>query len=168
MGVGQRSYFRAPIPYLPLSFSLRVDMSRRTSQASTMVGSDIWQSQEEKSHRTLLLKRAKEAATSQDVFLFLVAFRILNALSIKTFFQPDEFFQSLEPAWQIAFGDHSGVWITWVGFAISMEYGSHSFRNGRTSSVLLFILQSLRSSTGFPLACPICSSFRLISVRNFY
>ncbi|KAI4157907.1 MAG: hypothetical protein LQ342_007912 [Letrouitia transgressa] len=79
-----------------------------------MVGSDIWQSQEEKSHRTLLLKRAKEAATSQDVFLFLVAFRILNALSIKTFFQPDEFFQSLEPAWQIAFGDHSGVWITWL------------------------------------------------------
>ncbi|KAL9042597.1 MAG: hypothetical protein Q9214_003731 [Letrouitia sp. 1 TL-2023] len=88
-------------------------MSRRTSQASTMVGSDIWQSQEEKPHRTLLLKRAKEAATSQDVFLFLVAFRILNALSIKTFFQPDEFFQSLEPAWQMAFGNHSGAWITW-------------------------------------------------------
>ncbi|KAM5465552.1 glycosylphosphatidylinositol anchor biosynthesis [Microsporum audouinii] len=48
-----------------------------------------------------------------DVFLFLVAFRILNALLVRTFFQPDEYFQSLEPAWRIAFGRDSGVWITW-------------------------------------------------------
>lgn len=45
----------------------------------------------------------------------LLALRITNALSIKTFFQPDEYFQSLEPAWQIAFGAESGAWITWVG-----------------------------------------------------
>jgi hypothetical protein len=45
----------------------------------------------------------------------LLALRITNALSIKTFFQPDEYFQSLEPAWQIAFGTESGAWITWVG-----------------------------------------------------
>lgn len=45
----------------------------------------------------------------------LLALRITNALSIKTFFQPDEYFQSLEPAWQIAFGADSGAWITWVG-----------------------------------------------------
>ena len=60
------------------------------------------------------LRRAQHAVTSRDVFLFLIAFRILNALSIKTFFQPDEYFQSLEPAWQIAFGSESGSWITWV------------------------------------------------------
>ena len=53
---------------------------------------------------------------SQNILLFLIAFRILNALSIKTFFQPDEYFQSLEPAWQIAFGEGSGAWITWVCF----------------------------------------------------
>ena len=58
----------------------------------------------------------KEAAISRDIFLFLIAFRILNALSIKTFFQPDEFFQSLDPAWEIAFGRDSGAWISWVGF----------------------------------------------------
>ena len=52
-----------------------------------------------------------------NIFLFLSAFRILNALSIKTFFQPDEYFQSLEPAWQIAFGPDSGAWITWVSEA---------------------------------------------------
>lgn len=59
-------------------------------------------------------RRAREATTSRDVLLFLIAFRILNALSIKTFFQPDEYFQSLEPAWDMAFGPDSGAWITWV------------------------------------------------------
>lgn len=48
------------------------------------------------------------------VFGLLLAFRIVNALSIKTFFQPDEYFQSLEPAWRIAFGADSGAWSTWV------------------------------------------------------
>ena len=64
--------------------------------------------------RRLALKRAQEATVSQDILLFLIAFRILNAFSIKTFFQPDEYFQALEPAWQIAFGEGSGAWITWV------------------------------------------------------
>lgn len=49
------------------------------------------------------------------IFGFLLAWRITNALCIKTFFQPDEYFQSLEPAWKIAFGAESGAWITWVG-----------------------------------------------------
>lgn len=48
------------------------------------------------------------------VFGSLLAFRIVNALTIKTFFQPDEYFQALEPAWKIAFGADSGAWITWV------------------------------------------------------
>jgi phosphatidylinositol glycan class B len=48
------------------------------------------------------------------VFGVLLAFRIVNALTIKTFFQPDEYFQALEPAWKIAFGADSGAWITWV------------------------------------------------------
>lgn len=49
------------------------------------------------------------------VFTALLALRLANALSIQTFFQPDEYFQSLEPAWQMAFGPESGAWITWVG-----------------------------------------------------
>ena len=56
------------------------------------------------------------------VFLFLLAFRILNALTLRTFFQPDEYYQSLEPAWQLAFGSHSGAWLTWVCTCIS---GTH-------------------------------------------
>ena len=49
-----------------------------------------------------------------DIWMFLFALRIINALCVRTFFQPDEHFQSLEPAWQMAFGPDSGAWITWV------------------------------------------------------
>ncbi|KAK5746419.1 glycosylphosphatidylinositol anchor biosynthesis [Elasticomyces elasticus] len=47
------------------------------------------------------------------VFGLLLALRLVNALSVQTLFQPDEYFQSLEPAWQIAFGKNAGAWITW-------------------------------------------------------
>ncbi|KAJ6003477.1 hypothetical protein N7451_006024 [Penicillium sp. IBT 35674x] len=48
-----------------------------------------------------------------NVLLFLIGFRLVNALTVRTFFQPDEYFQSLEPAWQVAFGENQGNWITW-------------------------------------------------------
>lgn len=48
------------------------------------------------------------------IFALLLAYRIVNALTLRSFFQPDEFFQSLEPAWQLAFGPTSNAWITWV------------------------------------------------------
>src|ERR1041384_6617695 len=57
------------------------------------------------------------------IFLSLVAFRIVNALAVQTFFQPDEYFQALEPGWRVAFGSGGsqiaggsvdGPWITWV------------------------------------------------------
>ncbi|KAF2833999.1 hypothetical protein CC86DRAFT_365741 [Ophiobolus disseminans] len=51
--------------------------------------------------------------SASSLFALLLAFRIVNALTLRTFFQPDEFFQSLEPAWQLAFGASSGPWITW-------------------------------------------------------
>ncbi|ETI28974.1 hypothetical protein G647_01426 [Cladophialophora carrionii CBS 160.54] len=50
---------------------------------------------------------------SHSVLLFLLAFRLVNALIVQTFFQPDEYFQALEPAWQWAFGKEAGAWITW-------------------------------------------------------
>lgn len=48
------------------------------------------------------------------IFGALLTFRILNSSFVQTSFQPDEYFQSLEPAWDIAFGPHSGAWLTWV------------------------------------------------------
>lgn len=53
-------------------------------------------------------------APTQNILLFLIAFRLVNAFAVRTFFQPDEYFQSLEPAWEIAFGQGQGAWITWV------------------------------------------------------
>ena len=85
------------------------------SQASTKFGLDSSiELDDNKSVQRHAIERVKEVSVSQDILLFLVAFRILNALSIRTFFQPDEYFQSLEPAWQMAFGADSGAWITWV------------------------------------------------------
>ncbi|KAL8764736.1 MAG: hypothetical protein Q9209_007903 [Squamulea sp. 1 TL-2023] len=84
------------------------------SQASTAFEADAPQIQDDrKSQRRAALQHVKQVTTSQDILLFLIAYRILNALSIRTFFQPDEYFQSLEPAWEIAFGENSGAWITW-------------------------------------------------------
>jgi phosphatidylinositol glycan class B len=54
------------------------------------------------------------AQAAKDIFTALLVFRFINALCVRTFFQPDEYFQSLEPAWQMAFGTQSGAWITWV------------------------------------------------------
>lgn len=51
--------------------------------------------------------------TAKDTWLLLLFFRCINAALVWTFFQPDEYFQSLEPAWQMAFGPESGAWITW-------------------------------------------------------
>ncbi|KAF4334203.1 GPI mannosyltransferase 3 [Fusarium beomiforme] len=51
---------------------------------------------------------------NRSVFLRdIVVIRLINAWWIATFFQPDEFFQSLEPAWDLAFGSQSGAWLTW-------------------------------------------------------
>ena len=85
------------------------------SQASTKVGDDVKEQDEPTQRTRKAIRHVAHAATAQDILLFLVAFRILNALTICTFFQPDEYFQSLEPAWQMAFGKDSGAWITWVG-----------------------------------------------------
>lgn len=51
---------------------------------------------------------------TSDTLKAVLVFRFINALSVVTFFQPDEYFQSLEPAWQMAFGAQSGAWITWA------------------------------------------------------
>lgn len=76
-------------------------------------------------------------ASSSDhdnIFYLLVAFRLLNAFTIFTFFQPDEYYQSLEPAWWFAFGNGSGAWITWVRVTgLYMDQPLTHNRNGRTS-----------------------------------
>ena len=127
--------------------------STPTSESSTKVGSDSSMILEDlKSWRRSTFERAQRATTAQDILLFLVAFRILNALSIRTFFQPDEYFQSLEPAWQIAFGNDSGAWITWVRYTSSRSkyiVTDDALRNGKTSCALRYTRVSSPVSTGW-------------------
>ncbi|KAK8028010.1 GPI mannosyltransferase 3, partial [Apiospora marii] len=55
----------------------------------------------------------KRTQQVRDALSMLFGFRLLNALCLRTFFQPDEYYQALEPAWNIAFGLGSGPWMTW-------------------------------------------------------
>lgn len=91
-------------------------------QMSGRVQSGSSEKQSDFKHGNLDTEQAQATFFPQNILLYLVAFRIVNALCIKTFFQPDEYFQSLEPAWEIAFGSERGAWITWArrpdGFAV--------------------------------------------------
>jgi hypothetical protein len=65
----------------------------------------------------------------------LISLRILNAVTNRTFFQPDEYFQSLEPAWDAAFegfGNETGAWVTWVssGWGVCFEIVWGCLRDG--------------------------------------
>lgn len=59
----------------------------------------------------------------------IIIIRLINAWWIATFFQPDEYFQSLEPAWRLAFGPNSGAWLTWVSFPVTVPLLSHHVLN---------------------------------------
>lgn len=76
-------------------------------------------------------------AQPRDIFAFLLVLRLINALCVRTFFQPDEYFQALEPAWSIAFGSDSGAWLTWVWPALPLflyQACTHkAIRNGSTN-----------------------------------
>ncbi|KFY70382.1 hypothetical protein V499_09211, partial [Pseudogymnoascus sp. VKM F-103] len=67
--------------------------------------------------RKLAIRKAYHTAyyeyQRRDMMYLLIILRFINAITIRTFFQPDEYFQSLEPAWEMAFGASSGAWITW-------------------------------------------------------
>lgn len=54
------------------------------------------------------------AKQTQEALAVIFAWRLINAFCVRTFFQPDEYFQALEPAWQLMYGDGSGAWLTWV------------------------------------------------------
>lgn len=70
----------------------------------------------------VIANRTTPAMTSQATlrqqgslhFRHILLLRLVNALTIATFFQPDEYFQALEPAYQVAFGAQSNTWVTWV------------------------------------------------------
>lgn len=87
------------------------------------------------------------------VFAALLAFRLVNASTLQTFFQPDEFFQSLEPAWQLAFGETSNAWITWVNSSPWTDYMSTS------TGLRLTIRAGMEDAIALvPASTPVCCS----------
>ncbi|KAI3343871.1 Alg9-like mannosyltransferase family-domain-containing protein [Ustulina deusta] len=67
---------------------------------------------------------------AREVLTVIFAVRFANSLCVRTFFQPDEYFQVLEPAWQLLYGENSGAWITW-------EW-RHALRSSLHPTVLAF------------------------------
>ncbi|CAK7265645.1 glycosylphosphatidylinositol anchor biosynthesis [Sporothrix epigloea] len=59
------------------------------------------------------LHREVVDAQATDVMSTVLALRWVASFAVRTFFQPDEYFQALEPAWQLAHGPASGAWLTW-------------------------------------------------------
>ncbi|KAH7041042.1 Alg9-like mannosyltransferase family-domain-containing protein [Microdochium trichocladiopsis] len=53
------------------------------------------------------------AQQARETLYVMFAWRCINAFACRTFFQPDEYYQALEPAWQMVFGPDSGAWLTW-------------------------------------------------------
>lgn len=95
--------------------------------------------QQERTHSLVYQQRCS------DIWMLLLSIRFVNALCVHTFFQPDEYFQSLEPAWQMAFGSQSGAWITWVCNASPEVLPPLTLdRNGSISSALPYIPHYLR------------------------
>lgn len=84
----------------------------------------------------------------KDILYLLLILRFINAIAVQTFFQPDEYFQSLEPAWQMAFGPSSGAWITWVSILPLFHSSMVDIRrNGNISYDHPCTQPSLRCST---------------------
>lgn len=87
--------------------------------------------------RYLKSERFKSLSTYQ-VLISLFVFRLVNALTTKTFFQADEFYQCLEPAYNVVFGTGYMTWewkenirssvhplIYAIGYYIASLFGSH-------------------------------------------
>ncbi|KAM3543385.1 hypothetical protein ARSEF1564_003729 [Beauveria bassiana] len=87
---------------------------------------------------------------SRISFTDVLLVRLINALSIATFFQPDEYFQSLEPAWNLAFGSSSGSWLTW-----EWHYQLRSSLHPMLFAIPYFLVDHaarLLEPLGFPIA----------------
>ncbi|KAJ6161273.1 hypothetical protein N7470_004669 [Penicillium chermesinum] len=104
-------------------------------------------------------------------FAALFAFRLFNAYVLRTFFQPDEFFQSLEPAWAAAFGEDKGAWLTWewthrLRSSIHPLYFAMFYRLVSTLSTCLNLPDPVRAS--LLIATPKVVQAHFAALGDFY
>ncbi|KAL9048736.1 MAG: hypothetical protein Q9162_007576 [Coniocarpon cinnabarinum] len=88
-----------------------------------------------------------------DIALLIGAVRTLSLLLTWTFFQPDEYYQSLEPGWEMAFGRGSGAWITW-------EW-DHQLRSS-LHPLLIATVYHLANAINFIFAFPLSMQARVL------
>ena len=81
------------------------------SKTGTPRSSNVASTTSEKTALPDLMRLSEQA---RRILFLLVLYRLANAFLVTTFFQPDEYFQALEPAWAMVFGKDSGAWLTWV------------------------------------------------------
>ncbi|KAK3313808.1 Alg9-like mannosyltransferase family-domain-containing protein [Apodospora peruviana] len=96
------------------------------------------------------------SAQVRDVLQMLLVFRFINAVCVRTFFQPDEYFQALEPAWSIAFGAESGAWLTW-------EW-EHQLRSSLHPAIFGVAYKAFRGLMSFLVLPPPFQSFALVAL----
>ena len=79
--------------------------------------------------------------TEQQLYAFIFAFRVINALSIKTYFNPDEYWQCLEVAHYDVFGYGYKTW-EWT-----QEWKIRSYSHVSIISLLYFVMKLLGLDT---------------------
>lgn len=77
----------------------------------------------------------------QQLFAFIFVFRVINALSIKTYFNPDEYWQCLEIAHYDVFGYGHKTW-EWT-----QEWKIRSYSHVSVISLLYFLQKLLHLDT---------------------
>lgn len=92
-------------------------MRRRGKDHKTAADHSSHQKKAESNHQNVWV----QLATSNLAIGALFAFRLINAFSIKTFFQPDEYYQSLEPAHRYVFGYGYETWEWKYGLRSSLH-----------------------------------------------
>ena len=84
---------------------------------------------------TPVAKASVPSVRLRTLFFFLLAFRVINALTIRTFFQPDEHYQTTEIAHRLVFGYGFKSW-EWSGSATGPAAASTSYLSAAARNLL--------------------------------
>lgn len=87
------------------------------------------------SSASIASKQSPSAVNLRSLFVFLLAFRIVNALITRTFFQPDEHYQTTEIAHRLVFGYGFKSW-EWSSSDVAPVSGKESYISAAMRNLL--------------------------------